>query len=40
LGSSWAANHFGISSRAEAEAYLNHPILGQRLVECTALVNL
>lgn len=28
---------YGISSQAEAEAYLNHPILGPRLVECTQL---
>ena len=39
LGSSWEANHYGITSRAEANAYLNHPILVQRLVGCTALVN-
>jgi uncharacterized protein (DUF1810 family) len=40
LGSSWMAQKFGISSRAEAEAYLAHPILGSRLTECTRLVNL
>jgi uncharacterized protein (DUF1810 family) len=40
LGSSWMAEKFGISSRAEAEAYLAHPILGDRLIECTGLVNL
>lgn len=34
------ANYFGISSRNEAEAYLNHPILGPRLRECTQLMNL
>jgi uncharacterized protein (DUF1810 family) len=39
LGSSSTANYFGISSSAEAEAYLKHPILGQRLLECTRLVN-
>jgi len=39
LGSSAMAGKFGISSRKEAEAYLNHPILGPRLRECTALVN-
>jgi uncharacterized protein (DUF1810 family) len=38
LGSSWMARKFGISSRAEAEAYLAHPILGSRLIECTRLV--
>jgi uncharacterized protein (DUF1810 family) len=40
LGQSQTANTFGISSREEAEAYLNHPILGPRLRECTRLVNL
>jgi uncharacterized protein (DUF1810 family) len=40
LGSSQLATAYGISSRQEAEAYLNHPILGPRLRECTRLVNL
>lgn len=40
LGQSWMSRHYAISSRAEAEAYLAHPILGARLVECTRLVNL
>lgn len=40
LGSSPTAAKFGISSRQEAEAYLNHAILGPRLRECTRLVNL
>lgn len=40
LGSSEMANYYAISSRAEAEAYLEHPILGQRLIDCTELVNL
>lgn len=40
LGSSAMATKFGISSRKEAEAYLNHPVLGPRLEECTRLVNL
>jgi uncharacterized protein (DUF1810 family) len=39
LGSSQMANRFGISSLAEAEAYLAHPILGARLRESTRLVN-
>jgi len=39
LGHSPTANWFAISSRSEAEAYLEHPILGQRLRECTRLVN-
>ncbi len=39
LGQSWMANHYGISGRAEAEAYLDHLTLGPRLIECTELVN-
>jgi uncharacterized protein (DUF1810 family) len=39
LGSSAMAEKFGIASRAEAQAYLDHPVLGPRLRECTALVN-
>lgn len=39
LGSSRMARRYAISSRAEAEAYLAHPILGPRLRECTELVN-
>jgi uncharacterized protein (DUF1810 family) len=39
LGSSQTALYFGIASRAEAEMYLQHPILGPRLYECTRLVN-
>ncbi len=34
LGSSPTSQHFAIKSRAEAEAYLRHPILGPRLIEC------
>ena len=40
LGHSGMAHKFGISSRAEAEAYLAHPILESRLIVCTRLVNL
>ena len=40
LGHSHMAAAFGIASRQEAEAYLEHPVLGQRLRECTHLVNL
>ena len=40
LGQSSMAYNFGISSRDEAEAYLEHSILGPRLKECTRLVNL
>ena len=38
LGLSPAANFYGISSTAEAEAYLQHAILGPRLIECTEAV--
>jgi len=38
LGHSQIATKFGIASREEAEAYLKHPILGPRLVECSRLV--
>ena len=40
LGSSHMATVFGISSRQEVVAYLDHPVLGPRLRECTRLVNL
>ena len=39
LGSSPTAVRFGITGLAEAQAYLDHPVLGPRLRECTALVN-
>ncbi len=38
LGSSLMAQHFAISGREEAAAYLAHPLLGARLVECTQTV--
>jgi len=38
LGRSATARYFGIASRAEAEAYWRHPVLGIRLKACTALV--
>ena len=37
LGRSAVAKHYGITSLAEALAYLEHPLLGQRLQECTEL---
>jgi uncharacterized protein (DUF1810 family) len=40
LGSSATAARFAISSREEAAAYLEHPILEPRLRECTRLVTL
>ncbi|MGA9137095.1 MAG: DUF1810 domain-containing protein [Methylovirgula sp.] len=39
LGSSPTARFFAIASLAEAVAYLQHPVLGPRLGECTNLVN-
>lgn len=38
LGVSPLAERYAIASLAEARAYLEHPILGERLRECTALV--
>lgn len=38
LGHSTTAKHYAIKSREEAQSYLNHPILGTRLVECTETV--
>lgn len=38
LGQSAMAHRYGIVSRAEAEAYLDHAVLGARLVECTDLM--
>jgi uncharacterized protein (DUF1810 family) len=38
LGSSPTAVHYAIASREEAAAYLKHPILGPRLIECTQLM--
>jgi len=40
LGRSPMAERFAIGSLDEAAAYLNHPVLGPRLRECTRLVNL
>jgi uncharacterized protein (DUF1810 family) len=39
LGQSEMARRFAIASREEARAYLDHPVLGARLRECTGLVN-
>jgi uncharacterized protein (DUF1810 family) len=39
LGHSATARRFAISSRAEAKAYLDHPVLGARLRECVRLTN-
>jgi uncharacterized protein (DUF1810 family) len=39
LGRSSTAVRYGIENLDEARAYLAHPLLGARLVECTRLVN-
>ena len=39
LGRSETARFYALASREEAMAYLAHPILGARLVDCTRLVN-
>ncbi len=39
LGQSAMAKLYAISSLKEAESYLRHPVLGARLLQCTALVN-
>jgi uncharacterized protein (DUF1810 family) len=38
LGFSAMSQRYAIASRAEACAYLAHPVLGPRLIECTRLV--
>ena len=38
LGTSEIAKRFAISSLNEAEAYMDHAVLGERLRRCTALV--
>ncbi len=38
LGVSEISQHYAIASLAEAKAYLQHPVLGPRLRECTQLV--
>jgi uncharacterized protein (DUF1810 family) len=39
LGHSHLAEVFAIASKGEAQAYLDHPVLADRLRECTQLVN-
>ncbi|ULO22615.1 DUF1810 domain-containing protein [Methylocystis sp. SB2] len=39
LGTSEMARRYAIRSLAEAEAYLDHPLLGARLKECVGLIN-
>ena len=38
LGHSATAQHYAITSRDEADAYLAHPVLGLRLRECSRIV--
>jgi uncharacterized protein (DUF1810 family) len=35
LGESAISQYYGIKNRQEAEDYLNHPLLGQRLITCS-----
>ena len=39
LGLSPTSQFYAIASLEEAQAYLRHPLLGRRLLECTAAVN-
>ncbi len=38
LGQSPTSRQFAIASRAEGQAYLDHPVLGSRLRECATVV--
>ncbi|MGC1185572.1 MAG: DUF1810 domain-containing protein [Candidatus Dormiibacterota bacterium] len=38
LGKSAISSHFAVSSLAEAVAYVDHPLLGPRLVECAEIL--
>jgi uncharacterized protein (DUF1810 family) len=38
LGHSATSKHYAIKSLEEARQYLNHPVLGHRLLECTEAV--
>ena len=40
LGFSSMAEYYGITSLAEAKWYLEHPLLGERLIECSRIVTL
>ena len=39
LGRSAMAQRYALASLSEAQAYLAHPVLGQRLAQCAGLVN-
>ncbi|MDR1733303.1 MAG: DUF1810 domain-containing protein [Oscillospiraceae bacterium] len=38
LGFSWMSDYFGITDFAEAQEYLAHPVLGERLAEISAVL--
>lgn len=38
LGSSSTSRYFAITSVEEARRYLDHPVLGKRLIECTSIL--
>jgi uncharacterized protein (DUF1810 family) len=38
LGQSATSRHYAITSLAEAQAYLDHPLLGRRLRECASIL--
>ena len=38
LGKSATAQHFALAGIAEAQAYLAHPVLGPRLVDCAGIL--
>jgi uncharacterized protein (DUF1810 family) len=38
LGRSETARYYAIKNKEEALAYLDHPVLGKRLIECAAIV--
>lgn len=38
LGHSYLSEFYGINGREEAEAYINHPVLRERLIEATQAV--
>lgn len=39
LGSSTTSHLYALKSLSEVREYLHHPVLGQRLIECTKIVN-
>lgn len=38
LGNSEASQYYGVANIDEAKEYLNHPVLGRRLIDCTNAV--